>query len=219
MTDYLQLRLNLGRTIEGDRPRIYLDIHGVPTIGIGVALIYEDRVAKKWFVYEDRLPQIEELTGVSFTDTELTNLQQIANALTLKGRAFYPDGAKTPGSFLETPTGKLISETVGFETDADGKLTWTLMGFDGISLPSTASATLFNNMMDAEYERQVDNLLQKSGFDVDSVSPSARAAYALMVYKDWREKWGHSTFLGRPPFAAARAGAGWLEDPGASPCA
>lgn len=185
--NYLQLRLNLGRTLESDKPRIYLDIYGVPTIGIGVALLTKDDATGKWIVRDDRLSQIENLTGATFTAAELAKLDKIADVLYEKGRAFYPDGVKkTPDSFLETPTGKLIGDIIGFETDANGKLIWTPGDFDNISLSAPQSASLFNNMMDTGYESRVDYLLRQSGIDPTTIDTSSRVAYGMMVYKYWK---------------------------------
>ena len=178
---YYQKRDGLMLKNEGIVQNIYLDTRGIPTVGIGVALIYVN--GKKATVDTQRVNKIAEYTHLSSSEKEqlMGLLQEQAHNLENNPRPRYPNNRRTLSNFLATPLGKASAETFGtingrnwnILTDAQDKMQIHF---------STEQVNEFYKIIAPEYEGRLDRVLQRKGVPKEAISEEQRAALFSLTY-------------------------------------
>ena len=184
---YYQQRDGLMLKNEGIVQNIYLDTRGIPTVGIGVALIYVN--GKKATVDTQRVNKIAEYTHLSSSEKEqlMGLLQEQAHNLENNPRPSYPKNRRTGkvertlSNFLSTPLGKASAETFG---TINGR-TWNILTDEQDKMQinfSTEQVNEFYKIIAPEYEGRLDRVLQRKGVPKEAISEEQRAALFSLTY-------------------------------------
>ena len=166
---------------EGIVQNIYLDTRGIPTVGIGVALIYVD--GKKATVDTQRVNKIAEYTHLSSSEKEqlMGLLQEQAHNLENNPRPRYPNNKRTLSNFRSTPLGIASEKTFGtingrnwnILTDAQDKMQIHF---------STEQVNEFYKIIAPKYENDLDSALRIKGVPKEAISEEQRAALFSLTY-------------------------------------
>ena len=178
---YYQKRDGLMLKNEGIVQNIYLDTRGIPTVGIGVALIYVD--GKKATVDTQRVNKIAEYTHLSSSEKEqlMGLLQEQAHNLENNPRPRYPNNKRTLSNFRSTPLGIASEKTFGtingrnwnILTDAQDKMQIHF---------STEQVNEFYKIIAPKYENDLDSALRIKGVPKEAISEEQRAALFSLTY-------------------------------------
>ena len=178
---YYQKRDGLMLKNEGIVQNIYLDTRGIPTVGIGVALIYVD--GKKATVDTQRVNKIAEYTHLSSSEKEqlMGLLQEQAHNLENNPRPRYPNNRQTLSNFRSTPLGIASEKTFGtingrnwnILTDAQDKMQIHF---------STEQVNEFYKIIAPKYENDLDSALRIKGVPKEAISEEQRAALFSLTY-------------------------------------
>ena len=178
---YYQKRDGLMLKNEGIVQNIYLDTRGIPTVGIGVALIYVD--GKKATVDTQRVNKIAEYTHLSSSEKEqlMGLLQEQAHNLENNPRPRYPNNKRTLSNFRSTPLGIASEKTFGtingrnwnILTDAQDKMQIHF---------STEQVNEFYKIIAPKYENDLDSALKIKGVPKEAISEEQRAALFSLTY-------------------------------------
>ena len=178
---YYQQRDELMLKNEGIVQNIYLDTRGIPTVGIGVALIYVDE--KKATVDTQRVNKIAEYTHLSSSEKEqlMGLLQEQAHNLENNPRPRYPNNRRTLSNFRSTPLGIASEKTFGtingrnwnILTDAQDKMQIHF---------STEQVNEFYKIIAPKYENDLDSALRIKGVPKEAISEEQRAALFSLTY-------------------------------------
>ena len=180
---YYQQRDELMLKNEGIVQNIYLDTIGIPTVGIGVSLIYVDRKKATATVDTQRVNKIAEYTHLSSSEKEqlMGLLQEQAHNLENNPRPRYPNNKRTLSNFRSTPLGRASEKTFGtingghwnILTDAQDKMQIHF---------STEQVNEFYKIIAPKYENDLDSALQRKGVPKEAISEEQRAALFSLTY-------------------------------------
>ena len=184
---YYQQRDELMLKNEGIVQNIYLDTRGIPTVGIGVALIYVDGKKATATVDTQRVNKIAEYAHLSNPEKEqlMGLLQEQANNLKNNPRPSYPKNKvgkveRTLSNFLATPLGMASAKTFG---TIDGR-NWNILTDKQDKMQinfSTEQVNEFFKLVAPEYEIKLDNILKRKGVK-EAISEEQRAALFSLTY-------------------------------------
>lgn len=183
---YYQQRDALMLKNEGIVQNIYLDTRGIPTVGIGVALIYVGK--GKATVDTQRVNKIAEYAHLSSSEKDqlMGLLQEQAHNLENNPRPDYPKNRagkveRTLSNFLATPLGQASAKTFG---TINGK-TWNILTDEQDKMQinfSTEQVNEFYKIVAPEYETKLDHILKTKGVPKDAISEEQRAALFSLTY-------------------------------------
>ena len=184
---YYQQRDELMLKNEGIVQNIYLDTRGIPTVGIGVSLIYVNEKKATATVDTQRVNKIAEYAHLSNPEKEqlMGLLQEQANNLKNNPRPSYPKNKvgkveRTLSNFLATPLGMASAKTFG---TIDGR-NWNILTDKQDKMQigfSTAQVNEFFKLVAPEYEIKLDLILEKKGVK-EAISEEQRAALFSLTY-------------------------------------
>ena len=180
---YYQQRDELMLKNEGIVQNIYLDTIGIPTVGIGVALIYVDRKKATATVDTQRVNKIAEYAHLSNPEKEqlMGLLQEQANNLKNNPPPDYRNKRRTLSNFLATPLGIASAKTFG---TIDGR-NWNILTDKQDKMQinfSTEQVNEFFKIVAPEYEIKLDNILKRKGVPKEAISEEQRAALFSLTY-------------------------------------
>ena len=183
---YYQQRDALMLKNEGIVQNIYLDTRGIPTVGIGVALIYVGK--GKATVDTQRVNKIAEYAHLSSSEKDqlMGLLQEQAHNLENNPRPDYPKNRagkveRTLSNFLATPLGQASAKTFG---TINGK-TWNILTDEQDKMQinfSTEQVNEFYKIVAPEYEIKLDRVLQIKSVPKEAISEEQRAALFSLTY-------------------------------------
>lgn len=180
---YYQKRDGLMLKNEGIVQNIYLDTRGIPTVGIGVALIYVD--GKKATVDTQRVNKIAEYAHLSNPEKNqlMGLLQEQAHNLENNPPPDYRNKRRTLSNFRSTPLGIASEKTFG---TINGGGHWNILtdAQDKMQIHfSTEQVNEFYKEITApEYEKRLDRVLQRKGVPKEAISEDQRAALFSLTY-------------------------------------
>ena len=182
---YYQKRDGLMLKNEGIVQNIYLDTIGIPTVGIGVALIYVNRKNATATVDTQRVNKIAEYAHLSNPEKEqlMGLLQEQANNLKNNPPPDYRNKRRTLSNFRSTPLGRASEKTFG---TINGGGHWNILTDEQDKMQinfSTEQVNEFYKEITApEYEEKLDNILEKKGVPKEAISEEQRAALFSLTY-------------------------------------
>ena len=186
---YYQQRDELMLKNEGIVQNIYLDTIGIPTVGIGVALIYVDRKKATATVDTQRVNKIAEYAHLSNPEKEqlMGLLQEQAHNLENNPRPSYPKNKKgkverTLSNFLATPLGKASAETFGTINGGHWNILTDEQDKMQINFSTEQVNEFYKIIVAPEYEGKLDRALEKKGVPKEAISEEQRAALFSLTY-------------------------------------